>query len=196
MECYILAGGQSKRFGQDKLLYEIGNKKVIERVVEVAKSVCTEVYLVTKKPEKFSFLNIPALKDFLEVSASIVGLYTALKNLKAQQGLILSGDIPLIEGQTLSFLIENYKPPITLIKTNQKLHTLVGIYSKKVVDKLEKFIHNGDFRIHKFVKNVGFSELKLPKSLEHTVLNMNTKEDLLKILEFMKKQKTFKPYCN
>jgi len=189
MECYILAGGRSKRFGQDKLLYEIGNKKVIERVVEVAKSVCREVYLVAKKPEKFSFLNIPTLKDFMEISASIVGLYTALKNLKAQHGLILSGDIPLIEEQTLSFLIENYKPPITLIKTDKKLHTLVGIYSKKALDELEKFIHKGDFRIHKFVKSVGFSELKLPKSLEYTVLNMNTKGDLLKILEFMEKLK-------
>ncbi|HIQ48090.1 MAG TPA: molybdenum cofactor guanylyltransferase MobA [Aquifex aeolicus] len=189
MECYILAGGQSKRFGQDKLLYEIGKRKVIERVVEVAENVCTEVYLVAKKPEKFSFLNIPIIKDFMEISASIVGLYTALRNLKAQQGLILSGDIPLIEEKTLGFLIENYKPPITLIKTNQKLHTLVGIYSKKVLDELEKFIRNGDFRIHKFVKSIGFNELKLPISLEHTVLNMNTKEDLLKILEFMEKHK-------
>ncbi len=180
MECFILAGGKSKRFGADKLLYEINGKKVIERVVKEAKKVCKKVYIVAKNEKKFSSLNLPVIKDKFEESASVVGLYTALKNCK-DKCLILSGDVPLIKAEILRLLIENYEPPITLIKT-EKVHTLIGVYSNEVLEELEKYIENKNFKIFEFVKKVGFKEVEIPREMWYTALNLNTKEDLKKLI--------------
>lgn len=179
--CYVLAGGKSKRFGEDKLLYEIKGKKVIERVYETAKSVFKEVYIVAKDREKFSFLNAPVVLDEFEESASIIGLYTALKHAKEENVFVLSGDLPLMKKETVLYVLENFKEPVSVAKT-EKLHTLVGVYSKKLLEKIEERIKKGDYRIWALLKDVGYNEVEIPEELRYTLLNMNTKEDLKRIL--------------
>lgn len=177
MKCFILAGGKSRRFGEDKLLYEIEGKKVIERVVGSAKSVCDEVFIVTKNPVKFEFLKIPVILDKLPIQASIVGLYTALSHAD-EPVLILSGDLPLISPQVLKILMDSYEEPVTLAKTKDKLHTLIGVYSPKVTQTIKEFLRKKNYKLYKLVKKVGFKAVGFPDEYAPYFLNLNTKEDL------------------
>ncbi|WP_461829847.1 molybdenum cofactor guanylyltransferase MobA [Aquifex sp.] len=181
MKCFILAGGRSRRFGEDKLLYEYKGKRVIERVVQAAKGVCDELFIVAKDPKKFEFLGIPVIVDALPVQASIVGLYTAL-SYTDEPALILSGDLPLITPKVLKAIVEAYESPITLAKTKNKVHTLVGVYSPEVLNRLEDFIKKRNYRLYEFVSSVGFKAVELGNDDALQLLNMNTKEDL-KVLE-------------
>lgn len=181
MKCFILAGGRSRRFGEDKLLYEYKGKKVIERVVQVSREVCNELFIVAKNPKKFEFLGVPVIVDVLPVQASMVGLYTALSYTR-EPALILSGDLPLIGPEVLKVLLNSYEEPVTLAKTPKKVHTLVGVYSPKVLKTLEEFIEKGNYRLYEFVKKVGFKTVEFRNREALQLLNMNTKEDL-RILE-------------
>ncbi|NPA32540.1 MAG: molybdenum cofactor guanylyltransferase [Aquificae bacterium] len=182
MRCYILAGGRSKRFGRDKLLYKIGGITVIERVANTARKVCDEVFLVSKDKKKFSFIDLPVVEDKAGESASIVGLYTALLHLPKGHALILSGDIPLISEKTLKLLVQNRRPPITLAKTKEKIHPLVGVYEKSVLDEVRKIIEEKNYRLSELVRRVGFFAVDIPPELEHELLNLNTPTDLDEIL--------------
>ncbi len=181
MKCFILAGGKSRRFGEDKLLYEFKGKKVIERVVETAKKVCDEVFIVAKNPKKFEFLDIPVIIDVSPIQASMVGLYTALSYTK-EPALILSGDLPLITPEVLKRLTDEYEEPITLAKTPDKVHTLVGIYSPKVLKTIEEFLKRENYKLYELVNKVGFKAVEFEGKEAVSLLNLNTKEDL-KILE-------------
>jgi molybdopterin-guanine dinucleotide biosynthesis protein A len=69
IECYILAGGQSRRFGEDKTLFPLKGKPCIQWVVEQAQRVCDRVFIVAKEPQKYSFLKgVELLKDILQGS--------------------------------------------------------------------------------------------------------------------------------
>jgi len=179
--CYVLAGGKSKRFGEDKLLYQIKGKKVIQRIYETAKKVFKNVYIVAKERGKFSFLKAPVILDEFEESASIIGLYTSLKHAKEEHVFILSGDLPLIRKETIIYILENFEEPVSVAKTD-KIHTLVGIYSRSILENLVKRIKEKDYRIWAFLREVGYKEVKIPEELEYTLLNMNTKEDLKRII--------------
>ncbi|NPB07822.1 MAG: molybdenum cofactor guanylyltransferase MobA [Aquificae bacterium] len=181
MKCYILAGGKSRRFGEDKLLYRIRGERVIERVLRAAKTVFGEVYVVCKEPEKFSFLGVPTLKDELKDRASIVGLYTALKH-SQEKAFILSGDLPLLGREVIEYLLSKAGPPITLAREGGKLHTLVGVYWPDVLPLLEEFIEKGNYRITEFVKKAGFRAVEVPGKYRKQLLNLNRKEDLSRIL--------------
>jgi len=184
--CYILAGGKSRRFGEDKLLYKINGKSVIERVAETAKGVFKDVYIVAKDGAKFSFLNLPVIKDIKKEQASIIGLYTALVHSKGKECFILSGDLPLISEETIRFILKNYNPPITLAKTEDKIHTLIGIYSKEVLNKLEEFVKGKNFKIYEFIKNFNYKAVELPAELRKTVINLNKKDELEEVIMHLK----------
>lgn len=181
MKCLILGGGKSKRFGEDKLLYEFKGKKVVERVVEAAKEVCKEVFIVTKNPQKFEFLKIPILLDLSNVYASMVGLYTALSYAK-EPALVLSGDLPLINSGVLEKLLSSYEEPITLAKTKDRIHPLVAVYSPKVLKVVEEFLEKENYKLYELVNKVGFKAVEFEDKEALSLLNLNTKEDL-KILE-------------
>ena len=49
----ILAGGQSKRMGQDKLLLELNNRKLIEYTIDKVKKYLKKVIIITNQDNEF-----------------------------------------------------------------------------------------------------------------------------------------------
>ena len=50
----ILAGGQSKRMGKDKIFLEFNNKKLIEHTIDKVKKYLKEVIIITNQIMNFS----------------------------------------------------------------------------------------------------------------------------------------------
>jgi len=53
----ILAGGQSKRMGYDKLFLELNNKKLIEHTLDKVKKYLKKIIIITNQDNKFFFEN-------------------------------------------------------------------------------------------------------------------------------------------
>ncbi len=188
MECFILAGGQSRRFGEDKLLYRLNDLRTIDYVVRVAREVCSKVYIVTKDKEKFKDIGVPLLEDLLPDQTPLVGIYTALMESSESPSLILSGDTPLIKPEVLKVLIEEYEEPITIFSIKGKVHPLIGIYSRELLPLLEDYLKLGGRSVIEFIEGVKYKTVTEEKLRDLdpelvSFLNMNTREDLRKVLE-------------
>ncbi|RLJ71074.1 molybdenum cofactor guanylyltransferase [Hydrogenivirga caldilitoris] len=188
MECFILAGGQSRRFGEDKILYKLGSKRTIDYIIEEAQKVCDKVFIVAKDREKFKDLHIPVLEDLLPFQAPIVGVYTALKSSGSKEVLILTGDMPLVKKEVLKLLMDSYSSPVTLFSINGKLYPLTAIYSTEILKALEEYIALGKRSLVGFLENVPCKviteESVKPVDPElASFINMNTREDLSLLLE-------------
>ena len=63
----ILAGGQSKRMGKDKLFLELNNKKLIEHTIDKVKKHLQKVIIIENLEFKFKgcdpFFNINTLEN-------------------------------------------------------------------------------------------------------------------------------------
>ena len=53
----ILAGGQSKRMGKDKLFLELNNKKLIEHTIEKVKKYLKQIIIITNQNNEFFSRN-------------------------------------------------------------------------------------------------------------------------------------------
>jgi len=51
----ILAGGQSKRMGKDKLFLELNNKKLIEHTIDKVKKYLKKIVIITNQDNEFFF---------------------------------------------------------------------------------------------------------------------------------------------
>ncbi len=190
MECFILAGGQSRRFGEDKLLYRLKSKRTIDLVVDNAKKVCERVYIVTKDARKFKDTGVPVIEDLLPFQAPIVGIYTALSKAEGDRVVVLSGDMPLLKPELIRFLVDSYEEPVTLFSIEGKLYPLTAVYSGKLLPELESYIESGRRSVVGFLEGLPHKRLTedLVKGLDpelSSFINMNTKEDLALLLEKM-----------
>ena len=191
MECYILAGGESRRFGEDKLLFNLRGKPAVQYVVDAVLEVGLIPYVVTKDPSKFSSLQgAGVLGDSLSFQSPLAGLYTAMEHCNGDKFLLLGGDMPLVKPRAIKLLIDSYESPITIVSIKTKLYPTFCIYSTSLMERLEEYIERGFKSVVGFIRKVGYKEVieedmaTVDPSLE-SVINMNTKEDAFKVLKYL-----------
>jgi len=190
----ILAGGQSKRMGEDKLFLELNNKKLIEHTLDKVKKYLKKIIIITNQENKFFFENnLTTVKDCVEGQLGpLVGILTAMKwakeNLsKCSWIATFPCDTPFFPESIIKRFIEESEKKESLIlcaSSHGRKHNIFGLWSLDLYDKLK------DDLINKKVRKVqDWTEKNKIKNLEFKFkdydpfFNINTKEDL----EFAKK---------
>ncbi len=177
LNTFILAGGLSKRFGSNKLLYVLNGQRLIDIVVENARPFSRNVYLVVKEKEPYQDVDCDGiLTDVFEERASIIGLFTALLKSGGEDILVLSGDMPFIDTSTVSLLFKEHFLNYTIFKVNDITYPFPGIYSYCLTLDLYRFIKGGGRSIKEFLKHVNGKVIE-GKDTKH-FLNINRKEDV------------------
>jgi len=190
----ILAGGQSKRMGKDKLFLELNNKKLIEHTIDKVKKYLKKIVIITNQDNEFFFKNnLTTVKDCIEGQLGpLVGILTAMKwakeNLsKCSWIATFPCDTPFFPESIIKSFIEESEKKESLIlcaSSHGRKHNIFGLWSLDLYDKLK------DDLINKKVRKVqDWTEKNKIKNLEFTFkdydpfFNINTEEDL----EFAKK---------
>jgi len=190
----ILAGGQSKRMGKDKLFLEFNNKKLIEHTIDKVKKYLKKVIIITNQDNEFFFKNnLTTVKDCIEGQLGpLVGILTAMKwakeNLsKCSWIATFPCDTPFFPESIIKSFIEESEKKESLIlcaSSHGRKHNIFGLWSLDLYDKLK------DDLINKKVRKVqDWTEKNKIKNLEFKFkdydpfFNINTEEDL----EFAKK---------
>ena len=190
----ILAGGQSKRMGKDKLFLEFNNKKLIEHTIDKVKKYLKKIIIITNQDNEFFFKNnLTTVKDCIEGQLGpLVGILTAMKwakeNLsKCSWIATFPCDTPFFPESIIKSFIEESEKKESLIlcaSSHGRKHNIFGLWSLDLYDKLK------DDLINKKVRKVqDWTEKNKIKNLEFKFkdydpfFNINTEEDL----EFAKK---------
>jgi molybdenum cofactor cytidylyltransferase len=183
----ILAAGKSIRFGENKLLYRLGGKAVIERVVESALgSQADEVLLVLgydserlKRIVSGARCRLIYNKDFEEGQSSSVktGLASVARNSKAV--LILPGDTALISSQAIDKVIKGYKRtrnPIVVAAHRGRLGHPI-LFDKSLFREVAQ-INEESQGLKAVVKKYWTQIKKVDVGSKEVLLDLDTKEDL------------------
>jgi len=185
----ILAGGQSKRMGKDKLFLELNNKKLIEHTIDKVKKYLKEVIIVTSQEnEFFSKNNLTTVKDCIKGQLGpLVGILTAMK--WAKENLTNCSwiatfpcDTPFFPESIIKDFIKESKKRESLIlcaSSHGRKHNIFGLWSLDLYDKLKNDLINKKIR-----KVQDWTEKNKIKNLEFKFIdydpffNINTEEDL------------------
>jgi len=190
----ILAGGQSKRMGKDKLFLELNNKKLIEHTIDKVKKYLKKIIIITNQDNEFFFKNnLTTVKDCIEGQLGpLVGILTAMKWAKENLNICywiatFPCDTHFFPESIIKSFIEESEKKESLIlcaSSHGRKHNIFGLWSLDLYDKLK------DDLINKKVRKVqDWTEKNKIKNLEFEFkdydpfFNINTKEDL----EFAKK---------
>jgi len=115
----ILAAGEGKRMGKVKLTLPLGNKKLIEWVLQAAKLTPLDKYFLVVRPEDKDIIKIGKTwgaeivlnPDFRTgMSASIKKALLKINTQEAEGFFLILGDQPLITSKIINKLIKSFSP--------------------------------------------------------------------------------------
>ena len=190
----ILAGGQSKRMGKDKLFLELNNKKLIEHTIDKVKKYLKKVIIVTNQDnEFFSKNNLTTVKDCIEGQLGpLVGILTAMKwakeNLsKCSWIATFPCDTPFFPESIIESFIDESEKKESLIlcaSSHGRKHNIFGLWSLDLYDKLKDDLTNKKVRkVQDWTEKNKIKNLEFKFKYYDPFFNINTEEDL----EFAKK---------
>ncbi len=163
----ILAGGKSRRMGQNKALMSLGGKRLVERVVEVMRDVLPEFLMVTNTPDVYADLGLPM----------------AIYHVATPYCLVVACDMPFLHAAVLRYLITQMTDyDVVVPDVLGELQTLHAIYSKACLQPIERRLETNRLRIVGFfpdvrVRTVTASELEPYDSALLAFQNLNTPEE-------------------
>lgn len=103
----ILAGGYSKRMGQDKALMDFHGKPQAVYCYELLSTYCDKVFVSTRPDQRF--LDLPLLMDldqFLN-KGPIAGILSAMQTYPQVSWVLLACDLPYVRHETIDHLLKN-----------------------------------------------------------------------------------------
>lgn len=115
----ILAAGEGKRMGKVKLTLPLGNKKLIEWVLQAAKLTPLDRYFLVVRPEDKDIIKIGKAwgaeivlnPDFRKgMSTSIKKALLKINTQEVEGFFLILGDQPLITSKIINKLIKSFSP--------------------------------------------------------------------------------------
>jgi len=189
----ILAGGFSKRFGQEKGLIGLAGKPLILHVLErTVDTVDEAVVVVSSDAQKRAFDKLlreraDVVVDKCEKQSPLVGALTGFENARGEYSLLLPCDTPFISSQVASLLLdlcirrnatiprwpnEYIEPFQAAYHTKSALRATEIALEEKKLDMQSMILHM------KRVRYISTMVLQKMDPKLFTFFNINTPEDL------------------
>ena len=181
---YILAGGDSKRFGENKALFEFEGMSLIERMLKLIRPLISSVNIVTKNEMDYQNLDVNILVDDHKLQTPLAGILRGLEDTD-DWGLFLACDLPNMNSDIISRLLnslnDSYEKEgikaIVAVTSDSELQPLVACYHKSGIVPL-KVSMKKNLSMKKWLSQLNIKRLNFEE--EEPFLNINRKEDLSK----------------
>ena len=151
----ILAGGKSRRMGENKALLQLGGDSLIGHVIHRMRLVTDELLLITNNPAEYTHVGLPMHKDLVPNTGALGGIYTGLTHASHDVVLCVACDSPFLVPELITYLVsvlDEYDAvmPYTTSrdKTHLTLQTLCAAYSKSCLSIIERMLQESELRVH------------------------------------------------
>ena len=200
----ILAGGKSRRMGENKALMQLGNDSLIGHVIHRMHRVTDELLLITNSPTEYRHLGVSMHGDIFPDTGALGGIYTGLTHASHDATLCVACDSPFLEPKLLTYLVSilgeyDAVMPETFTHhddtTQITLQTLCAVYSKRCLSIIESMLRESELRVHALAERAHIKRIS-PEIWQEfdpdgmSFFNINTPEDFERADSYMRMQIT------
>jgi molybdopterin-guanine dinucleotide biosynthesis protein A len=197
----ILAGGLSRRLGQDKPSLLLGGQPLALWVAQALAPWVEACWLVTNQPQAHLSLGLPLVTDLRPWQGPLGGLETALFYARSPLVLAAAADAPFPAPSLLAALTSRAAQGVKtalVCHTSRGLQPFPGIYAVRLLPRLSAFLHEGGRRVQRFLEE--YRPLALPQEQVERLdpegrsfMNLNTPEDLQAAARLLQKNPELSP---
>jgi len=179
----IMAGGKSRRMGQDKAWIDVRGEPLIRRVSAVLASVADEV-IVVANDERYAALGLRVVPDRFPDGGALGGIATGVGAAAHDTVLVAACDMPFLDPAVWRLLVGRAGDADVVIPVlGEQPETLHAIYTKACLPAMERALAAGRMRVISFFDEVRVDRVgeDLIRTIDPTLrafTNVNTPEEL------------------
>ena len=193
----VLAGGRSKRFGEDKSQVKLEGKILINYILSEILDVFDEILIVANSDIEFmQSKKISKTVDFQKDLGPLGGVLSAMKwikqNNKNYQWIsTFPSDTPFFKKELLKYFYEKInfnESKLFFIKSNSTRHNIFGLWSLDLLSQLEEdLIKKGERKVELWTNSIGVKNIDMQFKNNDPFFNINTRKDLENAKKYLKK---------
>jgi molybdopterin-guanine dinucleotide biosynthesis protein A len=182
----LLAGGKSRRMGEDKRHLFVGEQTLLERGLRVLQSIFQEVLVVIAQDSLPLGSDARVVRDLVPDCGSLGGLYTGLTQATTPYIFVVACDMPFLNQAVIAqFTSRRAAIDIVMAKLATRLHPMHALYSKRCLPVVDKMIGARQLKIQEIVSELSLrvryiteADLRSIDPSGHSFYNVNTMADL------------------
>jgi molybdopterin-guanine dinucleotide biosynthesis protein A len=182
----LLAGGKSRRMGEDKRYLVVGEQTLLERGLGVLRSMFQEVLVVIAQDSAPLDIDARVVRDLVPDCGSLGGIYTGLIQATSPYIFTVACDMPFLNQAVITqFTTRRDTADIVMARLATRLHPMHALYGKGCLPAMEQMIVARQLKIQELVSH---ASLRVQYVTEADLLsidpswrsfhNVNTPEDL------------------
>ena len=182
----LLAGGKSRRMGEDKRYLVVGEQTLLERGLGVLRLMFHEVLVVIAQDSAPLDIDARIVRDLVPDCGSLGGIYTGLTQATTQYIFAVACDMPFLNQAVITqFTHRRDTADIVMARLATRLHPMHALYGKGCLPAMEQMIVARQLKIQELVSH---ASLRVQYVTEADLLsidpswrsfhNVNTPEDL------------------
>ncbi len=176
----ILAGGRSRRMGQDKATLEVAGATLFDRTLAMLHGFFSCILIAGDRPD-LAQPEVPCVPDIYPGSA-LGGIHGGLSAAATPWIFVAPCDLAFPDPELVRFILGHRDGcDIVLPRTPGGLEPVFALYHKNCLPAMQEMLARGDYRIYDFYDQVRVRYLDaetLPVDWQRALLNLNTPEDL------------------
>ncbi len=184
----ILAGGQSRRMGEDKLTLRFGARSLLDSAVRRFSQSFDTVYLSVADPDKYQDIRAERLVDIHPGCGPISGIHAALTGTRDAGVFVAAADLPFAQPAAAHRLIELCADADVCLTTDERgrPEPLFAYYKKSILPHVESAIRAGDYKLVTLIDRLNARRVS-PDELgdlwdERLLLNVNYPDDYKRLV--------------
>jgi molybdopterin-guanine dinucleotide biosynthesis protein A len=183
----LLAGGKSRRMGQDKRFLELEGQTLLERAISRLEQIFADILVVVAEPDpQLALLRHAVVTDLIPGCATLGGLYTGLSLARHPRIFACACDMPFLDRAVIERMIRlSQGADVVMAKLATGLQPMHAIYSKACLPYLERMARANQLKVQELatetaltVRLVAENELVDLDPRFLSFLNINTQADL------------------
>lgn len=161
----IVAGGRSSRIGTNKAFLRLTPEgpRLIEQVIAATRELTDDLFIVGKLADEYQDLGVRVCIDQFGDTGVLGGIASALQQARRRRVLVVSCDMPFLNGAFMRYLISAGDPsdvviPVIEARTKQggavTYQTLHAVYDQRCLPAIERQLAAGNRRVISFFGDV------------------------------------------
>lgn len=180
----VLAGGKSRRMGQNKSFVLLDGKPMIDHVLDHLRLLELPIFIVTNTPELYTYYEMPLFRVIRPDHGALGGIYTTLQSSSTPFVLCAACDMPFLNPALLDFMLRHragYEAVIALLKGLWQ--AFPGVYNLACLHTFEGFLNRRQFHLQTVLHTLRTCPLAIDEIRTHdphlrSFINLNTPIEL------------------